>query len=61
MRPVAQKRKQVVAAQGSKQFGSITTGERGELTTAVFKILANGNHPLSLMVFPRAHMKPRFI
>jgi len=46
-----QKPKQVVAAQGCKQVGSITSGERGELTTVVCTISANGNHLPPLMVY----------
>ena len=56
-----QKPKQVIAQQGQKQVGSITSGERGELTTVACTISASGNHIPPMMVFPRVRMQQHFL
>lgn len=56
-----QKPKQVLARQGQKQVGSITSGERGELTTVVCTVSASGNHLPPMMIFPRVNMQHHFM
>lgn len=55
-----QKPKQVLARQGQKQVGSITTAEWGELTTVVCTVSASGNHLPPMFIFPRVNMQHHF-
>lgn len=41
---------------GKKQVGSITSGERGVLTTAIMCMSATGQHLPPFMIFPRVRM-----
>jgi hypothetical protein len=51
----------VVTAQGKKQVGSITSGERGELVTVVYTVSASGNVLPPMFIFPRVNYKNHFI
>ena len=53
--------KQVVAEQGRKQVGSLTSGERGELVTLLYAISASGNVLPPMFIFPRVNYKAHFI
>ena len=47
--------KHVVAAKGTRNVGSITSGERGELVTAVYTIGASGIVLPPMLIFPPVH------
>ena len=51
----------VVAAQGVRQVGSITTGERGQLVTAANALNAAGSVVPPLFIFLRKNFKDFFI
>lgn len=51
----------VVSATGKKQVGSISSQERGELTTMCCAISASGNHIPPFYIFPRVFMKESFM
>ena len=53
--------KQELAAKGTKQIGSITSRERGELVTLVCCINATGNSISSAFIFPRINYKNHFV
>ena len=53
--------KQVLAAKGTKQIGSITSRERGELVTLVCCISATGNSISPAFIFPRKKYKDHFV
>ena len=53
--------KQVLATKGSKQVGSVTSGERGELVTVVAAVNAIGNAIPIMLVFPRVNYKDHFL
>ena len=53
--------KQVLAAKGTKQIGSITSRERGELVTLVCCISATGNSISPAFIFPRIKYKNHFV
>lgn len=47
----------VVATEGQKQIGRITSSERGTLVTLVGAINAIGNSIRPFLIFPREHFK----
>jgi hypothetical protein len=47
----------VIATRGSKQVGSVTTGERGVNVTLIACINALGNSIPPALIFPRVHFK----
>ncbi|KAJ4430901.1 hypothetical protein ANN_19493, partial [Periplaneta americana] len=51
----------VLAIRGSKQVGSLTSGERGSLVTMMFAVNACGNSIPPLFIFPRKNFKDHFI
>ena len=53
--------KQVLAAKGTKQIGSITSRERGELVTLVCCISATDNSISPAFIFPRKKYKDHFV
>ena len=53
--------KHVVTAKESINVGSITSGERDELVTAVYTIGASGNVLLAMLIFPSVHFRDHFI
>ena len=53
--------KQVLAAKGTKQIGSITSREHGELMTLVCCINATGNSISPAFIFPRIHYKNHLV
>ncbi|KAK3744950.1 hypothetical protein RRG08_048346 [Elysia crispata] len=56
-----QKPKAVVAKRGTKQVGSITSQERGELVTVMYAVSASGNSIPPMMIFPRVNYRDHFI
>ena len=56
-----QKPKNVVAAKGLKQIGSVTSGERGSLITMCAAVSATGNTVPPMFIFPRHNFKDHFI
>ena len=55
---VQTKSNKVLARRGKKQVGTITSAERGVLSTAVICMSAGGNFIPPMLVFPRQRMKP---
>ena len=53
--------KRVVTAKGTKNVGSITSAERGELVTAVYSVCASGSVVPPLLIFPRKNFYEHFI
>ena len=53
--------KEVVTPTGMKNVGAITSGERGELVTAVYAICAAGYALAPILIYPRVHKKDAFI
>ena len=53
--------KHVVTAKGTRNVGSITSGERGELVTAVYTIGAFGIVLPPMLIFPRVHFRDHLI
>ena len=53
--------KQMLAAKGTKQIGSITSRERGQLVTLVCCISATGNSILPDFIFPQIKYKDHFV
>ena len=53
--------KHVVTAKGTRNVGSITSGERGELVTAVYTIGASGSVLPPMLIFPRVHFRDHLI
>lgn len=51
----------VVAEQGVKQVGSITSAERGRLVTAVYAVNAAGSIVPPMLIFPRKNFRGYFI
>lgn len=51
----------VVARRGFRQIGSLTSAERGTLTTLAMAVSATGNTVAPLFVFPRVHFKDHFL
>ena len=58
---MVQSPKQVLAAKGIKQIGSITSRERGELVTLVCCISGTGNSISPSFIFPRKKYKDHFV
>jgi transposase len=56
-----QKPLKVIARKGSKQVGSLTSGERGQLVTMELAVSASGNSIPPMFVFPRVNFKDHFI
>ena len=56
-----QKPRNVVAAKGLKQIGSVTSGERGSLVTMCAAVSATGNSVPPMFIFPRQNFKDHFI
>ena len=56
-----QKLKNVVAAKGLKQIGSVTSGERGLLITMCAAVSATGNTVPPMFIFPQHNFKDHFI
>ena len=52
-----QKPKNVVAAKGLKQIGSVTSGEMGTLITICAAVSATGNTVPPMFIFPRHNFK----
>ena len=52
-----QKPRNVVAAKGVKQIGSVTSGERGSLVTMCAVVSATGNSVSPVCIFPRQTLK----
>ncbi|KAH0815280.1 uncharacterized protein [Tenebrio molitor] len=50
----------IIAARGRKQVGSLTSAERGELTTVVICMSPSGIFVPPMLIFPRVRMKPQF-
>ena len=53
--------KHVITAKGTRNVGSITSGERGELVTAVYTIGASGSVLPPMLIFPRVHFRDHLI
>ena len=53
--------KKVVTPTGMKNVGAITSGERGELVTAVYAICVAGYAVAPMLTYPRVHKKDAFI
>ena len=51
----------MLARQGQKEVGSITSAERGGLTTVVCTVNASGNHLPLLMIFSCVNMQHHFM
>lgn len=51
----------VVAVKGRKQVGTLTSAERGELSTAVICMSASGAFIPPMIIIPRVRMKPQFM
>ena len=51
----------VVTERGTKQVGSVTSAERGELVTLVYAISAAGTVLPPFFIFPRVHYKQHFV
>lgn len=51
----------VIAVKGTKQVGSITSGERGTLVTVALAVSAIGNTVPPMLIFNRKKMKPWFL
>ncbi len=47
----------IIAVRGEKQVGSVTSAERGQLTTLIAAANAIGNHIPPYLIFPRVHFK----
>jgi hypothetical protein len=47
----------ILCAKGTKQVGSVTSGERGINVTIIAAINAIGNHVPPMLIFPRVHFK----
>ncbi len=56
-----QKPKQVIAAKGRKQVGSVTSQERGGLVAVTYSINAAGNNIPPMFIFPRVNYHENFI
>ena len=56
-----QKPKAAVAKRGTKQVGSITSQERGELVTVMYAVSASGNSIPPMMIIPRVNYRDHFI
>lgn len=54
---VQTKSSKVLAQKGRRQVGSITSAERGQLSTAVICMSAGGNYVPPMLIFPRQRMK----
>lgn len=50
----------VVTAKGTKQVGSLTSAERGELVTVEYAVSAAGNIIPPMLVFPRVNFREHF-
>ena len=53
--------KHVVTAKATRNVGSITSGERGELVTAVYTSGASGIVLLPVLIFSRVHFRDHLI
>ena len=53
--------KHVITAKGTRNVGSITSGERGKLVTAVYTIGASGSVLPPMPIFPRVHFRDHLI
>ena len=51
----------IVTARGAKNVGSVTSGERGELVTAIYAVCANGTVIPPMLIFPRKNYREHFI
>jgi DDE superfamily endonuclease/helix-turn-helix, Psq domain len=51
----------IVAARGRKQVGTLSSAERGELSTAVICMSASGVFVPPMLIIPRVRMKPQFM
>ena len=51
----------MVSERGVKQVGSVTSAERGELVTLVYKINAAGAVISPMLVFPRVNFREHFL
>lgn len=56
-----QKPRNVVAAKGVKQIGSVTSGEKGSLVTMCAAVSATRNSVPPMYIFPRQNFKDHFI
>lgn len=55
---VQNKPSKIIAKKGKKQVGSLTSAERGTLTTAVICMSASGIYVPPMLIFPRVRMNP---
>ena len=53
--------KHVITAKGTRNVGSITSGERGELVAAVYTIGASGSVLPPMLIFPLVHFRDHLI
>ena len=51
----------IMCEKGSKQVGSLTSGERGVNVTMIVSINAIGNHVPPMFIFPRVHFKQHML
>lgn len=58
---VPKKQSKIIALKGRKQVGLASSGERGQLTTAVLCMSASGNFIPPLLIFPRTRMKAELL
>ena len=56
-----QRPSKIVAAKGTKQVGSMTSGERGSLVTMAVAVSAVGSLVPPLLIFPRVNYREHFI
>lgn len=61
MTTVPKKQSKIIALKGRKQVGLASSGERGQLTTAVLCMSASGNFIPPLLIFPRIRMKAELL
>jgi len=58
---VAKSRAKIIAHEGRKQVGKLSSAERGQNVTVTICMSASGNFIPPLMIFPRVRMNPDFI
>ncbi|XP_072395389.1 uncharacterized protein [Diabrotica undecimpunctata] len=51
----------IIALEGVKQLGSMTSGERGMNVTLIFAVNAIGNHVPPMLIFPRVFFKDHML
>lgn len=53
--------RKIVATKGTKQVGSVTSGERGELITVAVSVSADGKTIPPMFLFPRKNFRDHFL